>query len=154
MTLTAVPTLQQKLDTATPNDLADLLALVKLGTMLAPLKRAFTGLAASASFDLTTIDGTGEVVGASNPNRLAALSVTALRCTASGTGNTVGSYAMTDTGGATVSPTAGANLGVAKLSDDGKTITFPTTVTGFTIEYIPRSKTAMSTAEEAFGDSP
>jgi hypothetical protein len=154
MTVTATPTLQTKLDTANANNLADLLALVKLGTVLAPLKRAFTGLGASASFDLTAIDGTGETVGASNANRLAALCVTALRCTASGTANSVGSYGVTDTGGTAVTPTAGANLGVAKISDDGKTITFLTTVTGFTIEYIPRSHTAMTTVEEGFGDSP
>lgn len=138
-TATKTRSLQEVLDEALPGELADALRKLKLGTTHAPMKRTFTGLTAAAAFDLTAIDGTGETAGAANANRLAALLVGTLRVTASGTGNSVGSYAMTDTGGTTVSPTAGANVGIAKLSDDGKTITFPTTVTAFVVEYIPRT---------------
>lgn len=131
-------TVRVVLNDANPNDIPDALHKVQLGTVLYPLKRTFTGLTAAAAFDLTAIDGTGETAGAGNPNRLAALLVGPLRVTASGTANSVGSYAISDTGGTPVSPTAGANVGLATISDDGKTITFPTTVTAFTIQYIPR----------------
>ena len=52
-------TTQLVLDEANPNDLANALSALKLGTVFAPLKRAFTGLtAASASLqlDLTGVD--------------------------------------------------------------------------------------------------
>jgi hypothetical protein len=31
-------------------------------------------------------------------------------------------------------------MGIALLSDDGKTLTFPNTITQFTIQYIPRAE--------------
>ena len=40
---------------------------------------------------------------------------------------------------------AGAAVGIARLSDDGKTITFPNTVTGFVLHYMPRAETALDT---------
>jgi hypothetical protein len=143
-TATAVDTLKNATDQAEPGDLPDALRLMKLGTMLTPLKRTFTGLTAAAAFDLTLIDGTGETAGVANANRVAALAIATLRVTASGTANSVGSYAISDTGGTPVSPTAGANVGLATISDNGKTVTFPTTVTAFVIEYVPRSNTDMT----------
>jgi hypothetical protein len=144
VTATQTNTLQRELDRAEPETIADCLRKIGLGFILTPLKRAFTGLTAAAAFDLTAIDGTGETTGATNPNRRAALSVATLRVTASGTANSVGSYAVSDTGGTPVSPTAGANVGLATISDNGKTITFPTTVTAFVIEYVPRSASDMT----------
>ena len=138
MTTTADITIKKVLDNALPGELSDALRMVKLGTMLSPFKRAFTGLTAAAAFDLTAIDGTGETLGVSNEKRKAAVAIGALRVTASGTANSVGSYAISDAAGTPVSPTAGANVGLATLSDDGKTVTFPTTVTAFIVEYIPR----------------
>lgn len=127
------------LDEANPNEIADALRLLKLGTMFNPLKRVFTGLTAAATYNLTALDATGETVGASNPNRLAATSVRALRVTAATTANTVGSYAITDIAGTVLTPTAGANVGLARISDDGTTLTFATAdVTAFTIQYVPR----------------
>jgi hypothetical protein len=147
-TATKPRTLQSVLDEANPNETDAALRQVKLGTRLAPLKRTFVGLAAAASFDLTLIDGTGEVAGAANPNRLPAHVVGTLRCTASGTANSVGAYAVSDAGATAISPTAGANVGLAKISDDGKTITFPTTVTAFVIEYIPLTASAAQLAAD------
>lgn len=147
-TLTETQTYQTALDKANPNLLADLLAAMKLGTLLTPLKRTFTGLTAAASFDLTAIDGTGETTGASNPNRLAALSVTTLRVTSetSGTDGT-GSYVVTDVDGTMLDPTNSTAAGVARISDDGTTITFPEAdVTGFVITYIPRAQVTMTSA--------
>jgi hypothetical protein len=148
VTATSTATVKSTLDQADPNKVSDALRKVKLGTCLTPLKRAFTGLTAAATFDLTLIDGTGETAGISNPNRLAALSCTTLRVTASGTANSVGSYICSDAGGTAVSPTAGANVGIALLSDSGKTLTFPSTVTAFVVEYVPRSYTDMTAAFE------
>lgn len=145
-TTTAQRTLQVVLDEANPNDIATVLQLLKLGTLHKPLKRAFTGLTAAAAFDLTAIDGTGETTGVGNPNRLPAAAVRTLRCTASGTANSVGSYAVGDAAATALSPTAGANVGLALISDDGKTITFPTTVTAFVIEYVPLTLTAAQLA--------
>jgi hypothetical protein len=154
MTTTVRPTLKAALDKAQPHILSDVLAKVKLGTMLTPLKRAFTGLSAAASFDLTAIDATGETAGASNPNRLAALSVIALRIVTSGTAASVGAYVVTDTGGTAVTTDTGARVGIAKISDDGKTITFPNTVTAFTIEYMPRSYEDLTDVDGALDGSP
>jgi len=154
MTTSVAPTLQNTLDKGNLINLADIARKMHLGTMLTPLKRTFSGLTAAASFDLTAIDGTGETVGASNANRLAALLVGPLRVTASGTANSVGSYAITDTAGTVLTPTAGANVGLAKISDDGKTLTFVTTVTAFTVQYIPRSLTDMTTADGALDGAP
>lgn len=139
-TATSKRTLKDVADKANPQDIADSLRAAKLGTFLTPLKRTFTGLTAAASFDLTAIDGSGETAGAANPNRLPALSVTNMRVTASGTAGSVGSYIVGDTGATPIVPPGGASaaVGVAKISDDGKTITFPNTVTAFVITYLPK----------------
>lgn len=137
-TLTFNRTLRIGLNDANPNTVDDLLAQIDIGTMLFPLKRTFTGLTAAAAFDLTLIDGTGETTGVGNPNRLAANTVRTLRVTASGTANSVGSYVLTDSAGTATSPTASTIVGLALISDDGKTVTFPTTVTAFVITYHPR----------------
>lgn len=147
-TATEARTLKSVIDEANPNEIADVLAKLNLGTVFAPLKRAFTGLTAAAAFDLTLIDGTGETAGLGNPNRLPANLVRSLRVTASGTANSVGTYIVSDAAGTPTSPTASTIVGIATISDDGKTITFPTTVTAFIIAYMPRtlSATEMATA--------
>lgn len=148
MTTTAQSTIKSILDLAPPDELADALRLMGLGTMLTPLKRTFTGLTAAAAIDITTIDGSGETVGAGNGNRLPCLVGKTLRVTASGTAASVGSYILSDTGGTPTLPTGGASagVGIATLSDDGKTVTFPNTITAFVMEYVPQSKTVMTTA--------
>lgn len=153
MTTTVRATIGQQLDKANPNNLCDILARVKLGKMLTPLKRAFT-ITASATADLTALDAAGETVGPSNPNRLAALSVVALRIVASGTAASLGAYVVTDAGGTPITTNTGARAGIATLSDDGKTITFPNTVTQFTIEYMPRSSVDLASVDAALDGSP
>lgn len=145
-TTTKTRTLQLVLDEANANDLPAAMQQAKLGTVLAPLKRTFTGLTAAASFDLTLIDGTGETAGLANPNRLPAAQVRTLRVTASGTAATVGAYFVTDAGGTAVSAATSAAAGIALISDDGKTITFVTTVTAFIIEYVPLTLSAAQMA--------
>jgi hypothetical protein len=147
MTTSVVPTLQNQLNNALPEELPDILRLMQLGNMLTPLKRTFTGLTASGTADLTAIDGTGETTGAGNPNRVAALAVKTLRVTAATTSTTVGSYGVTDAGGTTVTASTSSVMGICKISDDGKTITFPTAdVTAFVIEYIPQAAVSMTAA--------
>lgn len=152
-TTTATRTLQQVINEANPNELADVLSQLDLGTVFAPLKRTFTGLTAAAAFDLTAIDGSGETAGATNPLRLPANLVRSLRVTASGTANSVGSYVVSDASGTPTSPTASTIVGLATISDDGKTITFPTTVTAFVIAYMPRTLSAAQMAA-AFPTTP
>lgn len=49
-----------------------------------------------------------------------------------------GCFAITDAGGTAIAATD-TKLGIATISDDGKTITFPSALTSFTIEYVPRT---------------
>lgn len=137
-------TLQQILNKANLNQLGTLLQKMKLGNMLNPVKVTVAGLAAAAAVDITTaaVRAAATISGLdrdSGDNLPAILSVTALRVTAVGTG-ALGARIVTDTGGTPGAP--GANgPGIATISDDGKTLTFEGTVTGFVLEYIPRSYT-------------
>lgn len=151
MTTTRTRSLKDVLDNANPNELADALRKLRLGTMLTPLKRVFTGLTAAAAFDLTAIDATGETTGPSNPNRLPALAVIALEGVTETSGTaSKGTYAIGVHGvSTTIDPTNSTVAGVATLSDDGKTLTFPEAdVTGFTIIYLPRTVSAAEMAAE------
>lgn len=151
MTATAVTTLQTALNNAHLAQISDILAKVRLGTMLTPLKRTFSSLTSATTQDLTLIDGTGETTGVNNPKRLAALSVTTLRVTA-GTLAT-GPAIITDAGG-TAAAIGATNNHVVLLSDDGKVLTFQAAVTGFVIEYIPRPFTDMTAAQAALDGAP
>jgi hypothetical protein len=53
-------------------------------------------------------------------------------------GSATGPYVVTDAGGTAVATTA-TYPGTALLSDDGTTLTFPSAVTGFVLEYQCRS---------------
>jgi hypothetical protein len=151
-TATINPTLQTELDKASPTEIADILRLMGLGTMLAPLKRAFTSLTGAATYDLTALDASGEVVGAANPNRLPLLALRTLRIVTATTATVEGTYVLTDASGTAVTAGSSGVVGIAKISDDGKTLTFPSAdVTAFTIEYIPRSKTDMTTLPTGSG---
>lgn len=139
-------TLQEVLNKANLNQLPTVLQKMKLGNMFNPVKVVATGLTAAAAFDITTaaVRAASTITGLerdTGDNLPAILAVKTLRCTASGTGTTVGSYMVTDAGGTAVSPATSTAAGIALLSDDGTTITFPTTVTAFVLEYIPRSYT-------------
>jgi hypothetical protein len=137
VTTTVKETLKAALNEANLNKLADVLARMDLGTMLTPKKVALTGLT-GATHNIT------DAAHGSNP---AILAVVALRVTAASTGTAVGTYGVTDAGGAVVSPATSTAMGIAKLSDDGTTLTFATAdVTAFVIEYIPRSAVDMNGA--------
>lgn len=145
-TATRNETLEAALNTATPGRLADALAKVALGTMLAPRKVTFAGLTADAAQNITTAANYAlATVSPAMPGGTlvlpAILSVISCRVTAGAAA--AGPRAVTDSGGAAGAP--GANgPGIALLSDDGKTLTFEGAVTGFVLEYVPRPASDMS----------
>ena len=128
MTTTSRDTVKTVLDTANPNQLADALQKVKLGTLLTPTKLTLTSLTSTDTHVITDVEH------GSNP---AILAVVALRVTA---GAAAAGVRVIGDAGATASAT------VAKLSDNGTTLVFETTVTGFVLEYIPRPSVDMSSA--------
>lgn len=145
-TTTIAKTLSLALDNSLPGELASALERFKLGQRETLIKRTFTGLTGAASYDLTALDATTEspaaVAGVNNANRLPAKIIKTLRVTAATTANTVGSYAITDAAGTMLSPTASTVVGLARISDDGKSVSFPTAdVTAFIIEYYPGGRT-------------
>lgn len=137
-------TLQEVLNKANLNQLPTAFQKMKLGNMLSPVKVVVVGLTAAAAIDITSaaVRAASTITGLereTSDNLPAILSVTALRVTGVGTGAT-GARMVTDAGGTAGAP--GANgPGIALLSDDGATLTFEGTVTGFVLEYIPRSYT-------------
>ena len=139
MTTTSVDTIQTALDKANPNDVADCLQQVKLGTMVTPLKRVFTGLTSAAAQSLVANDASGETTGKGNPNRLPALLINTVLVTAG-----AASSGPRCPSSAAATPTST----FCTVSDDGTTITFDNTVTGFTIEYMPRASCDMQAALE------
>ena len=154
MTTTKTPTIQGEYNNGVIGNIADLNRTVKLGDMLTEIKVVVTALTATATPDITSaaVKAAGVITGSraleSGENLPPIGEVISLRVAASGTANSVGSYGVTDDGGTAVSPTAGANMGIAKLSDDGKTITFPSTVTAFTIRYRPRCPAGVTMTQE------
>lgn len=160
MTTTAVQTLRDILNLADPNTVADALRRIKLGNMASVIKITVTGLTASATPDITTAEVKAAAVVAgitlASDELLPAIGqVVSLRVTASGTATSVGTYGITDAGGTAIVPPGGASaaMGIAEVSDDGKVITFPNTVTAFVLQYIPRAAVAptvgMTLAEPA-----
>jgi hypothetical protein len=92
------------------------------------VKKTITQAASDSIADITVATGGGPAIKA-----LRTLRVTA------GAAAFVGSYMLTDSGGTPTSPVASTVLGIATISDDGKTITFPagTQATAVTVEYTP-----------------
>lgn len=141
-TTTKTETIQAALNQANLNELPECLKRVKLGNVLGPAKVTFTGLTSSATQDITTtaakaagvISGLDLDVGENLP---AINGVYSVRVTAGAAA--AGPRQMTDAGGT-------ASATVAKISDDGKTITFEAAVTAFVLSYVPRSSTALSSA--------
>lgn len=159
-TVTEINTIRQELNRAQIGRLTDLFSKIKLGNMMAPIKVTVAALTASATPDITSpaVKAAATIVGRTllaSENLPAIGQVVNLRISASGTAASVGTYGVTDAGGTAIIPPGGASasMGIAKLSDDGKTITFPNTVTGFVITYYPRAAVDPDTAS-AYSPSP
>lgn len=112
-TATAPFTLQDALDQADPNQIADALRLVKLGQMVVPTKKTVSQSAA-----LTV------------PLAPPALTIVSVRVTAGAAA--AGVRTVSD---ASATPSAS----VVALSNDGATLTFEGNVTGAVVVYVPRS---------------
>jgi len=153
-TTTKTQTVQDILKLANPNLVADVLRMLGLGFLFAPIKVVVTAITASATFDITTaafgadaavtITGVDALGAGEGLPALGALRT--LRVTASATAASLGTYILSDAGGTALIPPGGADLavGIALISDDGKTITFPNTVTGFVLGYQARPAVAMT----------
>lgn len=155
-TQTFAHTLAVALAEANPNTLADALRAYSIGEHLSPQKWAFS---TSPGATMWTITGATAYAGASPGSKTPALpiayntlpailAVGTLRVT-DGVSGGQGMFIVGDAGataqllqvaGASGGQTLGAP-GIARLSDDGTTLTFPEAVKGFIIEYIPRSRT-------------
>jgi hypothetical protein len=140
-------TIQSALNQSNPNQLPDLLQKVQVGDMLANIKAVATSLTAAGSFDITTAafyakcTVTGlNTLGGDRATLPPVGVLRTLRVTAATTASTVGTYILTDVAGDMITAATHTVVGVARISDDGKTISFPTTdVTAFIIEYAARA---------------
>lgn len=147
-----------ELNRAQPGRFDRTLAEMKFGDMLSPIKITVASLGATATPDITSaaVRAAATVIVGRTPAMKASEmfppigQIVNLRVTASGTAASVGTYGITDDAGTAIIPPGGASaaMGIAKLSDDGKTITFPNTVTGFVLTYYPRAAVAMDSGSE------
>ena len=147
-------TLRRVLNNALPDNMMDALRKIKLGNRMSIVKLTVTGLTAGASFDITTLAFKAQVLATGGftgielgtQEGLPPIAIPLnLRVTAASAGTTVGSYLLGDVGASMVVPPGGASLavGVARLSDDGKTITLPANVTAFTLAYMPGNASSL-----------
>ncbi len=114
MTTTVNKTLASHLNSASPDNLPDVLRVVELGTILTPQKRDIT----IASGTVITLDPPSLNIGSTYVNVI--------------TGTATGVCTVAD-----VTETPSATL--VTLSDDGVTLTFEAVITVATVDYIPRS---------------
>jgi hypothetical protein len=136
MTTTVVQTLGVILSAAQPGNLADALHKVDL-----------TGVLTATEYDTGTISASATVT-LPSPG---ALIVQSARVATSATGASVGTYVAGDSGSTPVLPTGGASagLGIASLSADGLTLTFPNTITRAIVRYISKPATALTALFES-----
>lgn len=156
MTTTKTNTVQEELESGNLNTLADALKKAGIARQLQIIKVVVTGLGADANPDITgaLVKAAAEITGVTleTGEMLPPVGdVVSCRVTASATGASLGDYHMTDAGGTPLLPPGGAGVavGVAALDNDGKTITFPNTITAFVLQYRPRAVNAPSTTEFA-----
>lgn len=152
VTTTQARTLYKMLIDCDPNYMADLFRQMQLGNMMQTFKVTFVGLTTATAHNITD---SGHAAGASGvtvnlpsgyplAEQASALPAIGVLVALRDTGGATGVYVAGDTG-CTPFDASGSHPGVVKLSDDGTTITFNTTTTGFVIEYIPRSAVALTT---------
>lgn len=157
-TTTKVSDLRQVLNSARPDQLADVLKLIQSGTMFSPIKIAVAALTATAAPDITSaaVKAAATVSGITldtDENLPAVGLVKSLQVVASGTATSLGTYIVGPDGtppdGSTpIIPPGGANaaVGVASINEAGTIITFPNTITAFILEYIPRPSVVLTTS--------
>jgi hypothetical protein len=143
--------IRDSLNKADPNSLSDLAKAVKLGNQLSKVKVTVAALTATATPDITSAAVKAKItdlagIALDDGENLPAIGqVVSLRVTAVGTAAT-GERVVTDKDGTAAGPHAAGAPGIALLSDDGKTLTFEGTVTGFVLTYIPAPAVGLDTA--------
>lgn len=144
MTTDKDQTLQRELSKANPNTLPDALRAVDLGMKLSVIKATFASLTSAAAQDITTAAAkaaaTVEGIDLDEGQNLPPIGKV-ITCRVTAGAAAAGHRNITDEDG-----TPSSSL--ATLSDDGKTLTFETTVTGFVLTYEPRSAVDLT---ESFG---
>lgn len=132
---TANRTLKDELDSANATTMPAALAKVKVGTHLTLIKETITLAAVAASVNLATLSV------AKRP----AWIIKSLRVSdvTGGASARVGTYVITDAAGTALDPQADSP-GVAKLSDDGVTLTFAATIKAIVIAYYPMPDTDLT----------
>lgn len=125
VTATKTETLEDVLNSGDIAKMASAVQRMKVGQMLEPVVTDTGTITASATVTLSP----------------PALHVQSARVVTSGTAGSVGSYLVADAGATTSVPPGGANVGagVATISADGTTLTFPNTITRAVIQYVPRT---------------
>jgi hypothetical protein len=119
------------LDQGTPARMLTAAARVHLATMLTPVDTGDVTVSAAAAVVL--------------PNSGAANIVESCEVVASGTAGSLGWYTVVPTGAVEAVPsTAGQGDGIATISADGTTITFPNTVTQYRVRYLPQPAVAFT----------
>lgn len=154
MTATKEYSIQDVLNQGNENQMADAFRQAKVGYQMSPIKVTFVGLASAAAQDITTAAALAAATinsgFATDPDVQPTLppigEVAALRVTAGAA--VAGPRVMLDSGAvpaASATGLGGAPGGTAKLSDDGRTITFEAAVTAFVLIYWPAPAKALTT---------
>lgn len=158
MPITAIKTLTERiaLNSGNPGSFSGAAADVKLGNVLGLVQAKLTFSSGQTSFDLTsqavkaaitTVAGidvpsnpTGDPSFSPLPPAGRFLSFAVL------TGTNTGAYIQSDTGGTALIPGT-TYPGVFKLSDDGKTVTIPSSATVVSFTYQPQVAISVETAQ-------
>jgi hypothetical protein len=148
-------TIQQVLDQASPNLVADALAQVDLGTMLDPVKVTFALTTPTATLNITTVPAAQITVNAGLKGKTLTAAgglppIHTVRTLRNGAGGTLaaGPAIVTDDGG-TATAIGTGSVHVVLLSLDGTTLTFQAAVANVVLEYIPRANVADFSAKFA-----
>ena len=158
MTATAMKSsyLQSVLNSGDLTQISNALSYIQFGNMVEVVKVTFASLSSSSTVDITTAASkaaattSGIYFDPDGAQTLPAIGqVVTLRVTAGAAA--AGTRVVSDAGGtATAGGGVSAAPGIATLSDDGKVLTFETTVTGFVLTYIPRAAYAPATTVLGF----
>ena len=159
-TTTQTFSVRQALDEANPSLADEALTQVKLGTQSKLIKATIAAMTASQTPDITAIPAAKITINQGPDNVVSSGIlppigvVKSLRVSASGTATVVGTYAIGDASATALTASTSGVVGLATLSDDGKTLGFTATITGFVIEYwaAPLSTLSPSTGLWVAGD--
>lgn len=136
MTATKTPTLKDLLNDANDQTLARALRALGLGDMIDP-----------AEWDSGTISASATVQPPGGCR-----TIQSIRVVTSGTAASVGTYLGGDSGVTPLLPPGGAStaVGIASVSADGTTITFPNTVTRVIVRYTKLAANPSTTVMDAY----